>query len=239
MKGLGEAMDRACVWLKELMKIPDQFWGEYAFWREPLKNKITADQRSEFIRKSITCGRDEADCIKKTYDPAGPSGVSERNSGADLPDLCREFRLKITYDNSENGGCHIIFAQFVEPDEITLSTEALQRMDEKFSFRDICGRTLEEILLAHEIFHYIESQKARTIYTRNEKIQLWRKPFSNRSEIAALSEIAGMAFACELLDLDFSPFALDIIMLYLYDEKAAAELYERVIKAWKESRETK
>lgn len=221
------AMGELYAWFKEVMAVPEQFWGEYAFWREPLKKKIKAEQRAEFIRKSVSCGRSEAAAVMERHGDASPAA------------LCRELGLKTIYDNSENGGCHIIFAWFTEPDKITISAETLRRMEEKFSLGDICGHSLEEILLAHEIFHYIESQKSKTIYTRTEKIELWRKPFTNRSAVAALSEIAGMAFARELLALDFSPFALDIIMLYLYDETAAAELYERVMKAWKESQGTK
>ena len=47
------AMAELYAWFKELMAVPEQFWGEYAFWREPLKNKIKAEQRAEFIRKSV------------------------------------------------------------------------------------------------------------------------------------------------------------------------------------------
>lgn len=90
--------------------------------------------------------------------------------------------------------------------------------------------SIEDIMLAHELFHYIESRKAKTIYTRVEKIQLWRKPFSNRSGIHALSEIAAMAFAREYFQLDFLPFALAPLMLWLYDREGGKKLYDEILK---------
>lgn len=87
---------------------------------------------------------------------------------------------------------------------------------------------LFNVLLAHELFHAVEEQHADEIYTRTEKVELWRKPFSNRSSIACLSEMAAMAFAGELLGLDCSPYMLDVLLVYAYDKEAAWGLYEEI-----------
>jgi hypothetical protein len=93
-----------------------------------------------------------------------------------------------------------------------------------------------DILLAHEIFHGIEYTNKDLIYTKTEKVELWRKPFSNRSPIICLSEIAGMAFAKELLNLDFSPFLFDVFLMYGYNKEAATCLYEDILEIANENK---
>ena len=57
-------------------------------------------------------------------------------------------------------------------------------------------QAVEDVLLAHELFHVTEYRKKDTIYTRTEKVELWRKPFSNRSRMICLGEIGGMCCSC-------------------------------------------
>lgn len=204
---------------EDLFSIPDSFWGFYSLKRDPVFSKLPPERIPEYINHSVQCGSREAISLKMT---AGSLSMRE---------LCAHFHLQLSYDTSENGGYPIIFAQFTEPDRITVSADALSRMDALGIWPSLSpGVSFEDIILAHEFFHYIESRKAKTIYTRTEKIQLWRKPFSNRSGIHALSEIAAMAFAREYLQLDFLPFALDPLMLFLYDEDGGKELYDEIMK---------
>ena len=53
-------------------------------------------------------------------------------------------------------------------------------------------QAVEDVLLAHELFHVTEYRKKDTIFTQTEKVELWRKPFSNRSRMICLGEIGGM-----------------------------------------------
>lgn len=73
-----------------------------------------------------------------------------------------------------------------------------------------------------------KSSMPEKIFTRTEKVELWRKPFSNRSAIACLSEIAAMAFAAELMELEASPYMLDVLLVYSYDRNAAWGLYDEI-----------
>ena len=74
-------------------------------------------------------------------------------------------------------------------------------MEELFADVDIFS-----VLLSHELFHVVEHKNAEyDFYTQTEKIELWRKPFSNKSRIIALSEMAAMAFAGEIQGLPFYP----------------------------------
>ena len=89
---------------------------------------------------------------------------------------------------------------------------------------DLGGMTMDE---AREALT-TEEQNAEQIYTRTEKVELWKKPFSNRSTIACLSEMAAMAFARELLGLSVSPYMLDVLLLYAYSREQAWALYEEL-----------
>ena len=120
-----------------------------------------------------------------------------------------------------------MFAQFIQPDEITVFTDCL---DKAAALGDILPprERLMDILLAHELFHAVEERNPDKIFTRTEKIELWRKPFSNKSGIVCLSEIAAMAFARELLGLSFNPYARDGLLVWPDDAVAARELYEEI-----------
>ena len=95
---------------------------------------------------------------------------------------------------------------------------------------DMNNVNIEEILLAHEIFHYIEEHNGEDMFTQRETIRLWKfGPFKNDSNIVCLGEIAGMAFAKELLQLPYSPYILDSFLVYLYHPKVAYELYKEIM----------
>ena len=114
----------------------------------------------------------------------------------------------------------------MQPDEITIFTDCLDKAETLGGLLPARAK-LQSIILAHELFHAVEEANP-DIYTRTEKIELWRKPFSNKSCIVCLSEIAAMAFAKQLLGLDFNPYALDVLLVYPYDAQAACGLYAEI-----------
>ena len=134
------------------------------------------------------------------------------------------------------GGGLVLFAQFVEPDEITIFTDCVDkasRLEEECGCDLLRRENLTNTLLAHELFHAVEEQHVKEIYTRTERVELWRKPFSNKSTISCLSEIAAMAFAGKLLDLKVSPYMLDVLLVYSYDKNAAWGLYDEIMNMTK------
>jgi hypothetical protein len=90
------------------------------------------------------------------------------------------------------------------------------------------GVKIEDVLIAHEMFHFIEDNN-KEIYTRAAKIMLWRLgPIKYHSGLVALGEIAAMAFAKELLQLSYYPNLFDILLLYPHDKSKAKTLYDEV-----------
>lgn len=215
--------------VEELLKLDDETFGFYAWSREPLERKFDDRQKRDYIQKASDCGREEAVRLKTELGTAKPQEIAQR------------LGFRVTFPETPNGGGHVIFAQYVEPDEITVFMDSVKKADRVIGEHALgellFDASVLDLLLAHEIFHGVEFQNRERIFTRTEKVELWRKPFSNRSEIICLSEIAGMAFARELLGLPFSPYLLDVLLMYGYQKEAATALYGEIMEfaaAWAE-----
>ncbi|MEN8076150.1 hypothetical protein ABFP60_04255 [Clostridioides difficile] len=210
------------VMLKDLIKVCDEDWGLYAFRREPLKDKFSKEKKQELIEKANECGREYAKKIR--YE----------NGSLDTYEIAKNLGIEVDYPQRPNGGGHIIFAQFVSPNKVTVFKDSVDKaidLIEKENLNELfLNKNIEEILLAHEIFHYIEEHKGENLFTQTEKIRLWKfGPLKNDSNIVCLGEIAGMAFAKELLQLDYSPYILDSFLVYLYHPKVAYDLYNEIM----------
>lgn len=208
--------------LKDLVNIKDEEWGMYAFQREPLRGKFAKEEKVELIKKANLCGREYA---KKIREESGNINVYE---------IAKNLGIEVDYPQRPNGGGHIIFAQFVNPNKVTIFKDSVDKaidLIDKENLQELFNNVnIEEILLAHEIFHYIEEHNGDDMFTQTEKIRLWKLgPFKNDSNIVCLGEIAGMAFAKELLQLSYSPYILDSFLVYLYYPKVAYELYKEIM----------
>lgn len=207
---------------EELRTLTEEEWGRYAFSREPLERKFTEEKKSEYIKLAARCGREEAGLLKEAY-----GGVSQK-------EILEKEGLILKTPDMPNGGGHVIFAQYEEPDKITIFMDCVKKAEELIQREGLSelfpkGKVFE-ILLSHELFHALEYKKRKTIFTQTEKIELWRKPFSNRSRIICLGEIAAMSFAGEMQEMRFSPYVLDVLLMYCYNKEAAAELYEEIME---------
>lgn len=206
--------------VEKLKTLSEADWGKYAFSREPLEGKFSEEQKMQYTVKANDCGRDWACRTVGQYGTNKPVELAEK------------LGVKVKYQNIPTGGGLVLFAQFVEPDEITIFTDCVDKAAE---IEDECGcgilnrEMLINTLLAHELFHVVEERHVKEIYTRTETVELWKRPFSNRSAISCLSEIAAMAFAARLLNLEFSPYILDVLLVYSYDKNAALGLYDEII----------
>lgn len=203
-----------------LVGISDKEWGKYAFSRDPLNNKVSDELREEMIERANECGRQEALKIKEKY-PNVP-----------IKKIAKKMNLEITEKDSNGMDSYIMFACYNSPNKITLFmknvmlVEALikeNNLDNKLNHVDA-----ESVLLAHEMFHHIEENN-KDIYTRITKVVLWKiGSFKYKSGLIALGEIAAMAFAKELLSLNYNPYIFDILMLYPHDREKTDKLFNEI-----------
>jgi hypothetical protein len=215
----GQMMDR-------LVRFSDEDWGWYAFRRELLRDKFSAEQKSVLIRKALACADEYAEKMTARFGSREPELIA-RGLGASVSYPCR----------SGGGwqGDQMLFALYTEPDKIEVFTDCIERAENVIKedhLEELFGPvSFKDILLTHEVFHLVEIRYDREIFTRTEKIDLLPlKIIHNWSRIRCLGEIAAMRFAKTLLGLKFSPYVLDVFLLYLYDRKSADDLYWNIIK---------
>lgn len=211
--------------LQDLLQVDDETWGQYAFSRELLKNRIEATKKSEMIAKAISCGKEYA---QKTILEVG---------SADLQTIAQTYKLKIEFHDALLTGKRILFARYTPPDQIEIMEEPINKAvslisKEHPNFVELFKKDdIIDIILGHEIFHFLEEQNEREIYTRNEKILLWKfMGFKNYSTIQVLGEIGAMAFIKALKGLPYSPFILDFILYYSYDSLSAEKIYRDIME---------
>ncbi len=206
-----------------LLGLTDEQFGYYAFLHEPLEGKFSDGEKANYIKKANECGRSEA------------QELASGRRKANLRELADKLDVTVVEKDIPAGGGHVVFAQYEEPNRIVLFTDCIDKTKQLLSDGervDLFGDTnLIDILLAHELFHVIEHKKKDEIFTQTEEIELWKVPFSNKSRILALSEIAAMAFAEEICDLSFSPYVLDVLLVAGYSKDAACALYEEILYA--------
>lgn len=212
------------VMLMDLIQLDDVSWGKYAFSREPLNGKFNDDQRRELTLKSQACGVEYARKYVSQY------------GGLDLESIAIKMGIKVHYPEIPQNADRVLFAEYKEPNNVYIYTDAVKKAYDtmnEYQSRDILGNDLNitNILLAHELFHYVEKQNAQTIFTRTEKVELWApKPLHNRSCIDILGEIAAMAFAKELTGISYSPYVMDVFLVYGYSPEEASGLYEEIME---------
>jgi hypothetical protein len=211
--------------IQNLLQVDEEAFGLYAFSRDILKERVPADKKLEMIRKSIVCGREYAQRMIREY------GTS------DVKIIAEKLKLKIVFQDALMTGKRILFASYTPPDEIGIMTEPVDKAvqlilkDESVLVEYFQKDSIMNTILGHEIFHYVEDQFEQEIYTKTEKILLWKLlGFKNYSTVRALGEIAGMAFTKELNGLKYSPFILDILLYYSYDSSNAEKIYHDVLE---------
>ncbi len=209
--------------LGKLVHLTENQWGIYAFYHEPLERKFTKEQKIKYIQKAYQCGQEEAKLLKEQY----PNKTIE--------EIIMENGFCLHTSDEPIGGEYVVLAQYTEPNEILIYSDCVKKAEvlikENQLEQYLKNLQIKELLMAHELFHGIEYQKKKSIYTQTEKIELWRKPFSNKSKIVCLSEIGAMAFAKELLQIPFSPYVMDVLLMFCYQEEMASLLYEEILEA--------
>jgi hypothetical protein len=210
----------------KLKSITEEEWSTYAFSRDPIGRKISKEKQMELTRKANECGKEQADKLLVRF------------GKAEVLEYANQLGLKITEKDSEGTESYIVFANFNYPDKITIynkNVEYMKKMIADEHLEDLLEHVdITSMLLAHEMFHYMEGQD-KNIFTQREKVELWSiGRFNNRSKIIAIGEIAAMSFAKELLNISYNPYIFDTLMLYPHNKEKAADLMNEIFVFHKE-----
>lgn len=207
--------------IENLLNIKEEEFAHYFLSYDTLYRKFNHKEKNQYVKNAIECGKKESYELKKIY--------------KNINDISYNFNLKIEkLDGTIESNGNFVFAQYIEPDNIKISMDCVNKaynLIKEYNLEDYFFNTsLINLLLAHELFHKIEYNKNKTIYTQTEKIELWIKPFSNKSKIMQLSEIAAMSFVKNILDLKFSPYIMDYLFIYCYNKDMCYKLYYDTIQ---------
>ena len=207
--------------LKNLLKLDQESFARYLVSRDPIQGKIPINEIDEVIDSSIKSGKEEAKKLLAKYGTLSPLEIGKK------------LKLNVKFENKQDTMDFIYFGLFESPRDITIyegnikeASNILEQLKIKY-----LPSNFNDIVLAHEIFHYIEHHD-KTLYSNTRKIKLWSigKLYTHTSTLVCTGEIAGMSFAKTLLDLDFDPTVLDYIFLIAFDYDKADKLYKRIIK---------
>ena len=210
--------------LKDLTGIPFADWYRYAFSREPLNGKFHDDQRRKWMEQSISCGYQYADRVCREYHCQTPEALAEA------------LGMKVSYPTFPEKTDRVLFAEFRVPDQISIYMDAIDRIRRYRHLPEVEEALTKELkitslLLAHELFHFVEEAYKAEIFTRTEKIRLWSVgPLHNDSGIMILGEIAAMAFAQRLTGIPYAPYVMDVFLVYGYSPEEASGLYEEMMQ---------
>ncbi|RKD35141.1 hypothetical protein [Lacrimispora algidixylanolytica] len=210
--------------LKDLADIPVEEWYGYAFSREPLNGKFTDEQRRDWMRKSLDCGREYAQKVRKEYGTSDPVKLADSLS------------MSVSYPEVPDKTDRVLFAEYRIPNKICIYMDAVNKANKLLLEPQVLEILTEELdvcrlLLSHELFHFVEETYRQEIFTQTEKVRLWSLGFlHNDSIVIALSEIAAMGFAKELMGLSYSPYLMDVFLVYGYSPQEASGLYEEMME---------
>ena len=209
--------------LRDLMALKKEDWCQYAFNQDPLKEKISDKQKKVLMNQAIECGKDFGQKVCGKYKTRDPDQLAEK--------------MKIQVSSlSDDNLTFPLFAQYYEPNQIQLNERLICQAEQLTADPEIAavlsdGFEVLKLILAHEIFHHVEEQYKNQIFTQNEKIRLWSfGPFHNDSKILSLSEIGAMTFACEITKTSYSPYLIDVLLLFEEDSTAAFDIYKEMME---------
>lgn len=208
--------------LEKLMALSSRDFAHYQISLDPIKGKISKDEKVEIIENSILCGKEEA---KKLRNQFGDLEVSE---------IAKNLGIIIEHNAKQSALDFVYFGFFETPNNIFIFDSNIKQAEallEELNMNDF-PVDFKDVVLAHEIFHFIEEEN-KSLYTNTRKIKLWSlgKIYTHKSKLRCTGEIAAMSFARTLLNLNLNPSILDYIFVAAFDFEKADELFRRIIKS--------
>jgi hypothetical protein len=186
----------------DLYKVSDELYALSDLTTDHLYNKIPKGKIRYYVYSASNLGKTVANTSK----------MINKNLG--LRESCEARKIKINIIDKEYIVGKIKFRAeiLLRKRHINIMRESINQIHEcvgdKFTFDE-----LVDIHVAHELYHFIEHDKAVKTNQILDKVDIFKiGPYTRRSTIVKTSEMAAHTYCEELLNLDFHPKALD----YLY-----------------------
>lgn len=205
--------------LTTLLEISDETFAKYLLKQDMLYNKVNQKEFLSLVDRAMNCGKEVAKQIKKDY------------NAKKVDEYLSFMNIQVEEKNEEVASAFICFGAYTPPNKITVysaNTKKAQSIIDDKKFPELVGTPFIDVIKAHELFHHIEVND-KTLFVNKYKILLWKVfGYTHKSRLTSLAEIAAMSFAKELLQLEYHPTALNVILLYPYHPKEALIIYHDI-----------
>jgi len=198
----------------------DEQWLQYNLRREPLASRLTDAEKHDLYFGAVACGQEQAATLRGSL------------VDASVPELAESVDVKIALDTTPSDGVFTTFATYSVKDGITIYADNARATDaliQQEGLEDLSGGVkTEDLLLAHELFHYVENHES-DLFIQKKHVLIFRLgPIEYRSKLLCLSEVAAMAFAQKLTGLPCSPYVFDVVMLYAKNPQRAKQQFDMI-----------
>jgi hypothetical protein len=219
-------------WLTEVMAAAPEALGLVMLEADPHARRMDHVTQLAAVRDALADGAATARALRERFPDLAPQ------------EIARTFRVPVEVtDDDPLIGSLWRFAEYQErPRRIRLYRRGLVPLDRVvtggLAVRLLGQATLQDVFIAHELFHHFETTRAETPIARRYMPTLFRiGRWHWRTGIAALAEIAAGAFAQALLDLPCHPKGLDLIAIEVIGSSAAVARIAARITAINETRD--
>lgn len=212
-----------CELIAAVAKLPQNTQMQLKLSEDRFYSKIPKDTVHEVIEKAKLSGAELSEELQIRY------------PGYSLTEIADELGIAIVFEELPVDEQFTSIGYFESPKKIAVNKQITTASfcDERFDWlKDDCW---QEIVIAHELFHYFQEQE-RVSFVTEHRVPLWKLgPYTHTTQIASLAEIAAMSFAKSFLDLKIYPGYLDLFLTAIYFPKEiASKLTELLTKATEE-----
>ena len=169
-------------------------WGLALLAGDRTGRRIPPDDRRAAVRAALAAGIRAARCCRAAHETADPVRIAAQ-AGVDV----------IWSTDAPALGSMVRIAEYApRPATIRVFMESVRAIQSA-----ACALPVPEIYVAHELFHHLDATALRPVSDLARVTLARLGPWTWRSGVHALSEIAAHAFAQGLLDLPWFPGPLD------------------------------
>lgn len=191
-----------------------------AFQRDRIGRRLSDAQQKNLYQLAQTEGERVGKQLKQDFPELLPSEIAEL------------FGVNVMYKEYTIHESFTSIGYFEIPNQIVVNRK-LEEKDDYFKEQglpEMQFNVWKEIVIAHELFHYIQEQTPE-LFVNQYRVELWKLgPYHHQSSFSLLGELAGMAFAQALLALDFYPGQIEWYLLYAYFPEKMEQQAELLLK---------
>ncbi|MBL3715666.1 hypothetical protein AALM99_04425 [Lactococcus muris] len=204
-------------------RFSDEFLAYLELKQDMLFHKIPDKKISYYISSSLEKGK----------------ALAQKYQGNTLEDLFKKLDILVTPAKSEGSFYKVKFRAQFEVDakgnkEIVIYNRSIQDLADK---NDVTFEGMKKIVLAHELFHFLEETLDESVSENLESIESFKfLGLSRKAKISRASEIAANAFSKTFLKLNYLPNYYDYQYILKTNQMKENELeeeyqnFERVFK---------